>query len=188
MKRETETDRMLKKLDMIINTLSDSKQEGEGEVVLQIKQQDDECDEFGKYKNELRAILYETETLLNEMEEDNLNLNSISINTSHSNLENVPQIENNLKEINRMLIEIESIVSFQKTQPNKFDNVKRKEEMKNLMEKRFILLTNISKGKSVDINEINNNRAEIEKINEILSNKEDSSLYEHDENRKLIDN
>ncbi len=125
-------------------------------------------DEFEKLRYEINTKLAEVETFLSKKDEYKANDPREVFERSKLSI----KIDEGLQEIENKLEKINTTLRSQKSKPKKFGDVSHKEQAKNLMEERYHLLKNKHEGLIVDDKKVEDNRTNLEKLDQILQERE----------------
>jgi SYP7 family syntaxin len=121
-------------------------------------------DEFEKLRYEINTKLSEVETFLGKKDEYKGNDPRDVFEKSKLSV----KIDDGLQDIESKLEKINTTLRSQKSKPKKFGDVSHKEQAKGLMEERYHLLKNRHEGLVVDEKKIEDNRTNLEKLDQIL--------------------
>lgn len=90
------------------------------------------------------------------------------------------KIENLLGVVERQLKELELELKAQKRKKNKYKNTENKEEVVKLLNERYSLITNKLDGLPIQEKQIEDNRTNMEKLDELLKNREGREVPERE--------
>jgi methyl-accepting chemotaxis protein len=176
----TEVDKLMKKIDMIYTAIKGKPDENAVDL-RQVK------DEFEKIRYEVNQKLSEVETFLSKR--DDFKTNEGRDVLERAKLQD--KVDTGMKEIDGKLGELDRVLRSQKAKPKKFGDVSYKEEARKLMEERYRLLSNRNEGLPYDEKAANQNKTNLEKLDELLIEKAqgrqapDREMYE--EEKQYID-
>ena len=168
MKEKTEVDKLLYSLDLMYKKLK------EDEIKDSLN---NEKDKFNKLNGSINIILQEIENNLNERDKlmSSENPKDILSRRKHENNASIKLIEIE-KNLNKLKIELKS----QEKKPNKYQNVDKKKEILEHLDKRYNLLKKKLDGDSEVEEKINDNRTVLVQLNDILKKKNNEKYKERE--------
>ena len=140
-------------------------------------------DEFEKLRYEINTKLAEVETFLSKKDE----YNGKDPRDVFEKSKLSAKIDDGLKEAEEKMEKIKTVLRAQKAKPKKFGDVSHKESAKGLMEERFMLLKNRHEGLVVDDKKIEDNRTNLEKLDQILEQRARNPENNRDPNEHEIE-
>lgn len=173
--RLTEVDKLLNKINLIYTSIKGK--DDNGVDMTQVK------DEFEKLRYEINGKLSEVETFLAKKDEykgsdsrDVFEKSKLSV-----------KVDEGLREIEEKLEKLKTVIRSQKSKPKKYGDVSHKEQAKGLMEERFMLLKNRHEGLNVDDKKIEDNRTNLEKLDQILQERAKNTASDREPNEHEIE-
>ena len=144
-------------------------------------------DEFDRFKYEISQKMQEIENNLNERDKlmSSENPKDIVKRKKHENNASIA-----LDEIEKKLNDLKVELKAQEKKPNKYQNVDNKKEILKLLNQRYNLLKNKLDGAPEVEEEIEDNRTNLEKLDEILNKKQNQNYQErelYDEEKEKIE-
>ena len=172
----SETDKLLLKLNKIISSIKGN----EGGIDYRSVK-----DGFDKLRFKINENLKEVETLL--FERDKI-LSSSNPKDIFNKKKLETKIENSLSDIEKGLKDLDLELKAQKRKKGKYGDFSQKEEMKKLMDEKFNFLRNKYNGMEIDEQKIEDNRTNMEKLDDLLKQKENNEnpereLYEEEKEK-----
>ena len=144
-------------------------------------------DKFDRFKYEISQKMQEIENNLNERDKlmSSENPKDIVKRKKHENNASIA-----LDEIEKKLNDLKVELKAQEKKPNKYQNVDNKKEILKLLNQRYNLLKNKLDGAPEVEEEIEDNRTNLEKLDEILNKKQNQNYQErelYDEEKEKIE-
>ena len=172
----SETDKLLLKLNKIITAIRGK----EGAIDYKSVK-----DGFDKLRFKANESLKEVETLM--FERDKILTSSNPTDIFNKNKLN-SKIENKFGDIEKELKDLETELKAQKRKKGKYGDFSQKEEMKKLMDEKFNFLRNKYNGMEIDEQKIEDNRNNMEKLDDLLKQNENNEnpereLYEEEKEK-----
>ena len=168
MKEKTEVDKLLYSLDLMYKKLKE----------YEIKDSlNNEKDKFNKLNGSINIILQEIENNLNERDKliSSENPKDILSRKKHEKNASIKLIE-----IEKLLKDLKKELNLQERKPNKYQNVDKKKEILEHLDKRYNLLKKKLDGDSEVEEKINDNRTISEQLNDILKKKNNENYKERE--------
>ena len=178
MSEKTEVDKLLYSLDLMYKKLKEDEKKYYNNNIK---------DKFDKLNNSINIIFEEIENNLNERDKlmSSENPKDILSRKKHENNATIKLIEIE-KNLNKLKIELKS----QEKKPNKYQNVDKKKEILEHLNKRYNLLKKKLDGDSEVEEKINDNRTVLVQLNDILKKKNNEKYKErelYDEEKEKIE-
>ena len=166
MSEKTEVDKLLYSLDLMYKKLKEDEKKYYNNNIK---------DKFDKLNNSINIIFEEIENNLNERDKlmSSENPKDILSRRKHENNASIKLIEEKLK---KLKTELKS----QEKKPNKYQNVDKKKEILERLEKRYNLLKKKLDGDSEVEEKINDNRTVLVQLNDILKKKNNEKYKERE--------
>lgn len=158
----TDTDRLLKSLEVIITKLKEKKGAIDFSTVK---------DGFDSIRFKINEKLKEAETYIAEREKL-MTSNIPKEIMQRKQLEN--KVEAILDDLDKQLKDLNVELTAQKRKPAKYGNVENKEQMLKLMNERFSLIKNTLDGLEMPTKELKDNRTNIEKLDALLKERQEN--------------
>ena len=168
MSEKTEVDKLLYSLDLMYKKLKEDEKKYYNNNIK---------DKFDKLNNSINIIFEEIENNLNERDKlmSSENPKDILSRKKHENNASIKLIEIE-KNLNKLKIELKS----QEKKPNKYQNVDKKKEILEHLNKRYNLLKKKLDGDSEVEEKINDNRTVLVQLNDILKKKNNEKYKERE--------
>jgi chromosome segregation ATPase len=178
MSEKTEIDKLLNSINAMYTKLKGDEQKNR---FIDVK------DKFDRFKFEISQKMQEIENNLNERDKlmSSENPKDIVKRKKHENNASIA-----LDEIEKKLNDLKIELKAQERKPNKYQNVENKKEILKLLNQRYNLLKNKLDGAPEVEEEIEDNRTNLEKLDEILNKKQNQNYQEremYDEEKEKIE-
>ena len=178
MSEKTEIDKLLNSINAMYTKLKGDEQKNR---FIDVK------DKFDRFKYEISQKMQEIENNLNERDKlmSSENPKDIVKRKKHENNASIA-----LDEIEKKLNDLKIELKAQERKPNKYQNVENKKEILKLLNQRYNLLKNKLDGAPEVEEEIEDNRTNLEKLDEILNKKQNQNYQEremYDEEKEKIE-
>jgi chromosome segregation ATPase len=178
MSEKTEVDKLLESLNSMYTKLKGDEK---------LNRFNDVKDKFDRFKFEISQKMQEIENNLNERDKlmSSENPKDIVKRKKHENNASIA-----LDEIEKKLNDLKIELKAQERKPNKYQNVENKKEILKLLNQRYNLLKNKLDGAPEVEEEIEDNRTNLEKLDEILNKKQNQNYQEremYDEEKEKIE-
>jgi chromosome segregation ATPase len=178
MSEKTEIDKLLNSINAMYTKLKGDEQKNR---FIDVK------DKFDRFKYEISQKMQEIENNLNERDKlmSSENPKDIVKRKKHENNASIA-----LDEIEKKLNDLKVELKAQEKKPNKYQNVDNKKEILKLLNQRYNLLKNKLDGAPEVEEEIEDNRTNLEKLDEILNKKQNQNYQErelYDEEKEKIE-
>ena len=178
MSEKTEIDKLLNSINTMYTKLKGDEQKNR---FIDVK------DKFDRFKYEISQKMQEIENNLNERDKlmSSENPKDIVKRKKHENNASIA-----LDEIEKKLNDLKIELKAQERKPNKYQNVENKKEILKLLNQRYNLLKNKLDGAPEVEEEIEDNRTNLEKLDEILNKKQNQNYQEremYDEEKEKIE-
>ena len=178
MSEKTEVDKLLDSINVMYTKLKGDEQKNRFNDVK---------DKFDRFKYEISQKMQEIENNLNERDKlmSSENPKDIVKRKKHENNASIA-----LDEIEKKLNDLKIELKAQERKPNKYQNVENKKEILKLLNQRYNLLKNKLDGAPEVEEEIEDNRTNLEKLDEILNKKQNQNYQEremYDEEKEKIE-
>ena len=178
MSEKTEIDKLLNSINAMYTKLKGDEQKNR---FIDVK------DKFDRFKYEISQKMQEIENNLNERDKlmSSENPKDIVKRKKHENNASIA-----LDEIEKKLNDLKIELRAQEKKPNKYQNVDNKKEILKLLNQRYNLLKNKLDGAPEVEEEIEDNRTNLEKLDEILNKKQNQNYQErelYDEEKEKIE-
>ena len=178
MSEKTEIDKLLNSINAMYTKLKGDEQKNRFNDVK---------DKFDRFKFEISQKMQEIENNLNERDKlmSSENPKDIVKRKKHENNASIA-----LDEIEKKLNDLKIELRAQEKKPNKYQNVDNKKEILKLLNQRYNLLKNKLDGAPEVEEEIEDNRTNLEKLDEILNKKQNQNYQEremYDEEKEKIE-
>jgi chromosome segregation ATPase len=178
MSEKTEIDKLLNSINTMYTKLKGDEQKNR---FIDVK------DKFDRFKYEISQKMQEIENNLNERDKlmSSENPKDIVRRKKHENNASIA-----LDEIEKKLNDLKIELKAQERKPNKYQNVENKKEILKLLNQRYNLLKNKLDGAPEVEEEIEDNRTNLEKLDEILNKKQNQNYQErelYDEEKEKIE-
>jgi chromosome segregation ATPase len=178
MSEKTEVDKLLESLNSMYTKLKGDEK---------LNRFNDVKDKFDRFKFEISQKMQEIENNLNERDKlmSSENPKDIVKRKKHENNASIA-----LDEIEKKLNDLKVELKAQEKKPNKYQNVDNKKEILKLLNQRYNLLKNKLDGAPEVEEEIEDNRTNLEKLDEILNKKQNQNYQErelYDEEKEKIE-
>ena len=178
MSEKTEIDKLLNSINTMYTKLKGDEQKNR---FIDVK------DKFDRFKFEISQKMQEIENNLNERDKlmSSENPKDIIKRKKHENNASIA-----LDEIEKKLNDLKVELKAQEKKPNKYQNVDNKKEILKLLNQRYNLLKNKLDGAPEVEEEIEDNRTNLEKLDEILNKKQNQNYQErelYDEEKEKIE-
>ena len=178
MSEKTEVDKLLDSINVMYAKLKGDEQKNRFNDVK---------DKFDRFKFEISQKMQEIENNLNERDKlmSSENPKDIVKRKKHENNASIA-----LDEIEKKLNDLKIELRAQEKKPNKYQNVDNKKEILKLLNQRYNLLKNKLDGAPEVEEEIEDNRTNLEKLDEILNKKQNQNYQErelYDEEKEKIE-
>ena len=178
MSEKTEVDKLLDSINVMYAKLKGDEQKNRFNDVK---------DKFDRFKFEISQKMQEIENNLNERDKlmSSENPKDIVKRKKHENNASIA-----LDEIEKKLNDLKVELKAQEKKPNKYQNVDNKKEILKLLNQRYNLLKNKLDGAPEVEEEIEDNRTNLEKLDEILNKKQNQNYQErelYDEEKEKIE-
>ena len=178
MSEKSEVDKLLDSINVMYTKLKGDEQKNRFNDVK---------DKFDRFKFEISQKMQEIENNLNERDKlmSSENPKDIVKRKKHENNASIA-----LDEIEKKLNDLKIELRAQEKKPNKYQNVDNKKEILKLLNQRYNLLKNKLDGAPEVEEEIEDNRTNLEKLDEILNKKQNQNYQErelYDEEKEKIE-
>ena len=178
MSEKSEVDKLLDSINVMYTKLKGDEQKNRFNDVK---------DKFDRFKFEISQKMQEIENNLNERDKlmSSENPKDIIKRKKHENNASIA-----LDEIEKKLNDLKIELKAQERKPNKYQNVENKKEILKLLNQRYNLLKNKLDGAPEVEEEIEDNRTNLEKLDEILNKKQNQNYQErelYDEEKEKIE-
>ena len=178
MSEKSEVDKLLDSINVMYTKLKGDEQKNRFNDVK---------DKFDRFKFEISQKMQEIENNLNERDKlmSSENPKDIVKRKKHENNASIA-----LDEIEKKLNDLKIELKAQERKPNKYQNVENKKEILKLLNQRYNLLKNKLDGAPEVEEEIEDNRTNLEKLDEILNKKQNQNYQEremYDEEKEKIE-
>ena len=178
MSEKSEVDKLLDSINVMYTKLKGDEQKNR---FIDVK------DKFDRFKYEISQKMQEIENNLNERDKlmSSENPKDIVKRKKHENNASIA-----LDEIEKKLNDLKVELKAQEKKPNKYQNVDNKKEILKLLNQRYNLLKNKLDGAPEVEEEIEDNRTNLEKLDEILNKKQNQNYQErelYDEEKEKIE-
>ena len=140
-------------------------------------------DEFEKLRYQINQKLSEVETFLAKKEEYKGNEGR----DVYEKRKISDKIDDGLSDIESNLNKLNTTLRSQKSKPKKYGDVSGKEQVKALMEEKFTFLKNRHEGLPVDEKKVEDNRTNLEKLNQILIERAEQEYNDREPNEHEIE-
>ena len=171
---ESEIEKMLKDLNIMYEKLKGDEDRSKFNDVK---------DNFDRVRFQANQKMTDSETLLDQRDKL-INSNNGKDIMEKKKIEN--KVDNLLDETQTKIKELEIELKVQKKRPKLYSNIASKEEMINLMKERLDLLKSRLSGEEIEVQEVQDNRSALQKLEELIENSK-SNNNSHYDNRDLND-